>query len=356
MLRRLLVPAFALALVAFNLSCAAPGADDGLGPSVYDTPEARPGDASVPTMPAAKLGLPPEYRGFYDALADEGDWALIEPYGWCFRPAVNFVAWRPYQQGWWEPSDSYGWIWNSTEPFGWITYHYGSWFYDRFQGWVWQPGPVWGPAWVAWAMVDDFIGWAPLAPRDMQDVADAPDGAFQYVRAQAFASSARSTQSLFVSRLGDTRGLLVAVENIDRFRGVAFNRGPDFETLARMNVAVPQLVAADRFQRAPLPEGLSGMDEADLVTSTRRMLDVAARELARARGLPAPPPTILPIGGSTGGSVTPGGGGSRYKPGPAANPAPRDSVKASKPRLPRGEKGDRGSRHKPDAPADTTQR
>jgi hypothetical protein len=31
-------------------------------------------------------GPPPEYRVFYDALVDYGDWILIEPYGWVFRP------------------------------------------------------------------------------------------------------------------------------------------------------------------------------------------------------------------------------------------------------------------------------
>ena len=151
MIRRPLVLAASFALAALVSSCAVREAQDSLGPSVYDAPPA------AQTMPAAKLGLPPQYRAFYDELADYGDWTLIEPYGWCFRPAVNFVAWRPYSQGWWEPSDSYGWIWNSNEPFGWITYHYGSWFYDRFQGWVWQPGPVWGPAWVAWAQIDEEV-------------------------------------------------------------------------------------------------------------------------------------------------------------------------------------------------------
>ncbi len=338
MIRRLVVALAALALAASSLSCAVSG-----GPSGPYVPR---------SMPAARAALPHEYRVFYDDLVEYGDWVLIEPYGFVFRPRVNFVAWRPYLEGWWQPSDPFGWVWISDEPFGWITYHYGAWFYDRFQGWVWQPGPVWGPAWVAWAMVDDYIGWAPLAPRDMTDIPDAPDGAFQYVRAQSFASSARSTQSLYVSRLNETHGSLMGVENIVRVRGVPINRGPDFQTLASMNVAVPQLVSAERFQRAPLPEGLTGIDEGDLLASSRRMLDVAARDLARARGLPAPPPNILPIGGSTGGSVTPGSGGPRFKP--RTEPAPRDSVKAKRPPMPRGDKGGH-ERSKPGAPADSTQ-
>jgi len=106
---------------------------------------------SPPPQDPARIGLQPMYRPFFDELKDDGDWTLIEPYGWCFRPRVNFVAWRPYVDGWWEPSDYYGWVWTSTEPFGAITYHYGAWFYDEYQGWVWEPGLIWGPAWVAWA-------------------------------------------------------------------------------------------------------------------------------------------------------------------------------------------------------------
>ncbi|MFN8587251.1 MAG: DUF6600 domain-containing protein [Candidatus Eisenbacteria bacterium] len=353
MLRRPLVPALALILLALTLSCAVTGPYDSLGPSVYDTPG---GSAAAPpenAMPAPRLGLRPEYRVFYDALVDEGDWTLIEPYGWCFRPAVNFVAWRPYQQGWWEPSDTYGWIWNSTERFGWITYHYGAWFYDRFQGWVWQPGPVWGPAWVAWAMVDDYVGWAPLAPYDMQDIPDAPDGTFQFVRAQMLASSSASSQASYVNRLTQTTGSLVGIENLDRVRGVAFNRGPDFQTLARLNVPMPQLVSADRFPRAPIADGLALPDEADLVVATRRMLDQAARELARARGI-APPPA--PGGsGSGSGSGTPGGTvtpSSRPRIKPGTTPTPPDSTRAKKPPLPRG---DRSGKPRPAAP-DTTHR
>jgi len=43
----------------------------------------------------------PEHRVFYDMLDGQGDWVLIEPYGYVFRPDVNFVAWRPYSNGYW---------------------------------------------------------------------------------------------------------------------------------------------------------------------------------------------------------------------------------------------------------------
>ena len=70
---------------------------------------------------AARLGLAPGLRPFYDELEPYGDWVLVEPQGWVFRPRVNTVAWRPYQDGHWEPTYSFGWVWESHEPFGWIT-------------------------------------------------------------------------------------------------------------------------------------------------------------------------------------------------------------------------------------------
>ena len=80
--------------------------------------EAGPYLSAPPALPAAKAGLAPAVRVFYDELEPFGDWVLIEPYGYVFRPDVNTVAWRPYAQGWWEPSDVFGWVWNSDEPFG----------------------------------------------------------------------------------------------------------------------------------------------------------------------------------------------------------------------------------------------
>jgi hypothetical protein len=67
------------------------------------------------SMPAARAGLSPEYRLFYDALQDYGDWTLIEPFGYVFRPYGNASSWRPYQYGYWAPSDVYGWVWISGE-------------------------------------------------------------------------------------------------------------------------------------------------------------------------------------------------------------------------------------------------
>jgi len=145
-----------VALLASPLSCATSG-----GPP-------------PPSQPVARATLAPPLRVFYDALIDYGDWILIEPYGYVFRPAINQTDWRPYNDGFWAPTDSYGWVWISAEPFGWATYHYGTWFYDRFQRWVWLPGLDWGPAWVAWEESNDYVGWAPAQYRGGEMVPTGP--------------------------------------------------------------------------------------------------------------------------------------------------------------------------------------
>jgi hypothetical protein len=76
-------------------------------------------------------------------------------------------AWRPYTDGQWALTDM-GWTWMSDEPFGWATYHYGRWVLDPVYGWLWIPGDEWAPAWVSWREADDYLGWAPLAPRGIE--------------------------------------------------------------------------------------------------------------------------------------------------------------------------------------------
>ncbi len=196
-------------------SCAVP---------LQDTP---PGVSSPPSVPAAKLGLPNHLRVFYDELEPYGDWVLIEPYGYVFRPDVNTVAWRPYERGWWEPSDVFGWIWNSDEPFGWLTYHYGTWFRDDYQGWVWGPGSQWGPAWVAWVAVGDWIGWAPLAPVEYDRYSDIPGGVFLYASAAQFGRNDESMRATFVNGLARTNAPLSQIVRLGRADGVTFNKGPD---------------------------------------------------------------------------------------------------------------------------------
>ncbi len=333
---RLLLCASVLLLAMVAVSCAVSDGQGQYGSSAYSAPPPAP----------ARVGLPVEYRVFYDELADEGDWVLIEPYGWCFRPRVNFVAWRPYQEGWWEPSDEYGWVWTSTEQFGGITYHYGAWFYDEFQGWVWQPGLVWGPAWVAWTAADDYVGWAPLAPSQYTSFDLVPGGVFTYARANQFATREVGTQSLYVDKLPATVGALRPILSIGHADGVAFNRGPDRFLLQSMGAAVTgnaDLAALPRIKTTVAPRA----NESDLLARTSRATAEAQRELRAFRdagrmpppvpaSLPPPPPPTPPV----------------FKP---QAPAPAPTPPAFKPQAPALAPPDSAHAHRhPRAPADST--
>lgn len=257
------------------------------GPAGSGTPAPR-------SMPAARQALPPAFRSVYDELSPHGEWTLIEPYGFCFKPRVNAVAWRPYDDGYWEASDLYGWVWISNEPFGWITYHYGSWFHDDFQGWVWQPGYQWGPAWVAWVESDGLFGWAPLPPAGHDGFAGVPGGLFNYTSAQQLASGSAmplpESVGAIAARVGP--GGLRPVLNLSNREGVVFNRGPSAEALRDAGAypsrgvesAVPKPIATDL-----VPERADG--EERLVMRSRRVVDQGVREFEAARaGRVAPRP------------------------------------------------------------------
>ena len=184
------------------------------------------------SMPAARAALAPEYRLFYDALQDYGDWTFIEPYGYLFRPYGNVEGWRPYRDGYWVPSDVYGWVWISAEPYGWATYHYGEWFFDRYQGWVWMPGLDWGPAWVSWEETPDYIGWAPKFPAGY-DPGQVPGGAYVYVTKADLPATDMHARVHTRDQIGEALGLVHTVENPVERDGVRFNAGPSFEVIER---------------------------------------------------------------------------------------------------------------------------
>ncbi|HTM57923.1 MAG TPA: DUF6600 domain-containing protein [Candidatus Udaeobacter sp.] len=280
MLRRLLITITAAMLAVSALSCATAGL----------TP-------TETSMPAARAGLPPEYRFFYDALADYGDWILIEPYGWVFQPRVNFVAWRPYQYGFWAPSDVFGWTWISTEPFGWATYHYGRWMYDRFQGWVWVPGLDWGPSWVAWEQGNGYVGWAPLMP-DQSNWDSVPGGPYLFIPNTQLAATDLSSHVLKAEQVRGQIGHLNPVQNPAEHAGVRFNRGPQFEDIERSiggplrRVEIEErnpLIGSPVGRAKPAPGGRPAAD--DTGAATKRAAEEASREardISNAK-TPAPP-------------------------------------------------------------------
>ncbi len=306
---------FSLFLGLLSASCAVSGGGGGEVGAPAHAPA---------SMPAAKLGLAPQLRPFHDELLEYGDWILIEPLGWVFRPRVNTVAWRPYQDGRWIASYSYGWIWESNEDFGWITDHYGFWFYDEFQGWVWQPYGAWAPAWVAWVQVGDFVGWAPLSPDASPAEGPVPGGAFTYTSARSLASGGSSTRASFVRELPDPNESVKPIDRIASRGGVYWNAGPDPETILDPTSA-SQLRAGERDGRVPLPEPAASLTREmpalrlpQLEERTKRAWSEARHELLaeRSRRAAAQP--------GSGGSSTPPPPPQRIKP----SPAPSDTASA----------------------------
>jgi uncharacterized protein DUF6600 len=215
--RRSISLLFALALAGATCSCA-------VGGYVPQTP----------SMPAARAALRPEHRLFYDALIDYGDWVLIEPYGFMFRPRVNFATFHPYGDGFWAPSDPWGWVWISAEPFGWATYHYGYWTWDRFQGWVWGPGVDWGPAWVSWEIAGGFAGWAPLGPSgNVGYDTGIPGGAYLYAPIERLGATDMRSHVVTRAALGPAAGSARPLDNVVEREGVRYNFGPDFALVER---------------------------------------------------------------------------------------------------------------------------
>jgi len=194
----------------------------------------------VPSQPIARISLRPEFRVFHDALVDYGDWVLIEPAGFVFRPKVNFESWRPYNDGFWVPTDFYGWVWVSTEPFGWATYHYGNWFYDVYQGWVWAPGVDWGPSWVSWSTSGVYAGWTPLGPSGIPN-AQIPANATTWVQASSLGQPDLKNAVQAVKALSVDVAAARPANNPVTIEGVRVNTGPSFDWVERQGAGPLQI-------------------------------------------------------------------------------------------------------------------
>jgi hypothetical protein len=107
---------------------------------------------------------------FQGDMAPYGTWVEDPAYGTVWLPdaAVVGVDFAPYVTGGqWAMTDDGDWLWESSYPFGWVTFHYGRWLWLPQRGWAWFPGRRYAHAWVAWRTgYDDYayVGWAPLPP------------------------------------------------------------------------------------------------------------------------------------------------------------------------------------------------
>ncbi len=101
-------------------------------------------------------------RDMFVDLTFWGTWYHLDGFGSVWRPSL-VLGWRPFENGRWVHT-TYGWMFESYDTFGWITYHYGNWFYSNRLGWVWVPGYEWVACNCDWMRIDDIIFWAPLPP------------------------------------------------------------------------------------------------------------------------------------------------------------------------------------------------
>jgi hypothetical protein len=235
------------------------------------------------SMPMARAMLAPEHRIFHDALADYGDWVLIEPYGYLFRPRTDFHDWRPYQYGFWAPTDAYGWVWISSEPFGWATFHYGRWFHDPYHRWVWQPGSLWAPAWVSWQMNDRYVAWAPLPPagRPLKDV---PGGPYLFASLHGMGSPDLGSQVATQAQLGAAVADLEAADRTELVEGARVPVGPPIARIERATgrslprVRVDDLLSGGERADAPEAPAAGRAGPVPSLDETRRAAEQAARE------------------------------------------------------------------------------
>jgi len=114
--------------------------------------------SSAPTASAAYL--PPALASYSATLDHHGSWAYEPSDGYVWYPTVA-VGWQPFHFGSWWFVGRYGYVWVGQGPWGWPTHHYGRWGHGH-RGWFWRPSPVWGPAWVSWAVGPGYVGWCPL--------------------------------------------------------------------------------------------------------------------------------------------------------------------------------------------------
>jgi hypothetical protein len=285
-------------------------------------------------MPIARAALAPEYRVFYDTLQEDGDWTLIEPWGYVFRPRVNFVAWSPYENGFWVPSDVYGWVWISTETFGWATYHYGRWLYDDYQGWVWIPGIDWGPAWVSWEVTTSYVGWAPLVPSGAKS---APLEAMQWAPISELGSTDLSSHLAKPEQLGSALAEARPVHNPAERGGVVIERGPSIEWVEKQTgpltrVKLAEIGAPPGGKDARRAGGGAPPDSTQRIEAVKRAAVDAAREAGQIVSAGGPAPARVSI-------VR------------AAPPAPTAGPATAPEKLERTKRGARSA-----APADTTKR
>jgi hypothetical protein len=122
--------------------------------------------AVAPAQAQFNLSIGIGFDNFHSRLAPYGRWSNHPRWGEVWHPTRVGRDFRPYYNGHWVNTREYGWMWDSDESWGDVTYHYGRWVRDPREGWLWVPGYVWGPSWVVWRSGGGNICWFPMPPGD----------------------------------------------------------------------------------------------------------------------------------------------------------------------------------------------
>jgi hypothetical protein len=144
-----------------------PPEDDAAYGGVYDAAPAP--EPVEPSAPAVADDDPRALNEFSPRLDPYGSWTTDPSYGQVWVPDSSVVGsgFSPYlTDGHWTADAGGSQVWASDYPFGDIVFHYGRWVWIN-SGWGWIPGYRYAPAWVAWRIPTDglgYYGWAPLPP------------------------------------------------------------------------------------------------------------------------------------------------------------------------------------------------
>lgn len=133
----------------------------------------------------------PYYAAGFGSLYSYGSWFNCGAYGFGWRPFGVGYGWSPFTDGQWMWDTSFGWTWNSFQPWGWAPYHYGGWLFDsgcggwfysppllggayfypgvpirRFPPRVHAPRPVYHPVTAVFVRNNNTLGIVPMHPSD----------------------------------------------------------------------------------------------------------------------------------------------------------------------------------------------
>ncbi|HEX8882720.1 MAG TPA: DUF6600 domain-containing protein [Candidatus Acidoferrum sp.] len=87
----------------------------------------------------------PYYAAGFGSLYSYGSWFNCGAYGYGWRPFGVGYGWSPFSNGQWIWDNSFGWTWDSFQPWGWAPYHYGGWLFDSgCGGWFYSPPLLYG--------------------------------------------------------------------------------------------------------------------------------------------------------------------------------------------------------------------